>query len=147
MPRKTTDFIAIHCSASPPDCDWGAKDIDRMHRARGWRGIGYHFVICRDGSIEEGRPLMEPGAHVRGYNSRSVGICMIGGVDNNMKPENNFADPQWSSLAALVRQMKAEFPNAKVKGHNEFPNVAKACPSFDVQAWLNDWFPDGLKAA
>lgn len=138
-------YIVVHCSASRPSQDWGATEIDAMHRQRGFAMIGYHRVIRRNGAIELGRPLdqdhiLEPnevGAHVEGFNSRSVGVCMIGGVTEvNVKvPENNFTSEQWHSLKLVLKGLKSQFPKAKIVGHHEL-NPGKACPSFDVQAWL-----------
>jgi len=129
-------FIAIHCSATPPTQDIGAKDIDRMHRLRGFRCIGYHYVIRRDGTVETGRPLTEPGAHVENWNHCSWGICLVGGVDSKLKPEANFTPAQLATLSNLVSELLRRAPHATVQGHRDFPNVAKACPSFDVAHWL-----------
>lgn len=136
--RKETDFVVIHCSATKPDMDIGAKDIDRWHRQKGWRKIGYHYVIKRDGTIEEGRDLGEVGAHARGINSKSVGICMAGGIADDGKSEDNFTDEQWNALGPLVNQMKVAFPDAEVLGHRDLPNVAKDCPCFDVREWWKE---------
>lgn len=163
--RKDTKYIIIHCSATPPSMDIGAKDIDRWHRAKGWLGIGYHYVIKRDGTVEMGRKLEDAGAHAEGHNHHSVGVCMIGGIrgacphcggtytveDNHQPwttkmfcggcsaheaqtPEKNFTPEQWAKLREVVRDLSAKYPEATVIGHNEVS--AKACPSFDVQAWL-----------
>ena len=133
--RQSTDFLVVHCSATKPSMDIGKKEIDRWHRERGFFCIGYHFVIRRDGSVEEGRPLMQPGAHVQGINDRSVGVCMVGGVAEDGKtPDPNFTPEQWDTLTVLLKGLKEKFPHAKIKGHNEFAN--KACPSFSVQDWL-----------
>lgn len=129
-------FIAIHCSATPGTRDIGAKEIDRMHRDRGFLSIGYHFIVRRDGTIETGRALTQRGAHVEGYNHCSIGICLIGGVDSKLKPEANFTPAQMDALRALLVDVLARFPQARVQGHRDFPNVAKACPSFDVRHWL-----------
>jgi N-acetylmuramoyl-L-alanine amidase len=130
-------FIAVHCSASPPSGNASAADIDRWHRLRGFIKIGYHFVIRRDGTVETGRPLNERGAHVEDWNHCSVGVCLVGGVDESkaQKPENNFTQAQFDSLATLLRGLRVQFPNAVIQGHRDFPNVAKACPSFDVRTW------------
>lgn len=143
MTARAVDFIVIHCSATSPDKDVGAVDIDQWHRARGWRMIGYHLVIRRNGSIEPGRSLNEDhvldpnevGAHVEGFNSRSVGVCMVGGVDSLNHPENNFTDAQWVSLRAVINGWRAQFPSAAIVGHRDL-NPGKACPSFDVAEWL-----------
>lgn len=136
--RARTDFIAVHCAATPPTADIGRADIDRWHRAKGWLMIGYHFVIRRNGTVEIGRPVDAVGAHVENYNSISVGICLVGGVDAKGKSEDNFTSTQYETLAKLVRELKAKYPNAKVQGHRDFPKVAKDCPCFDVQTWINE---------
>lgn len=136
QPRKGTDFIAVHCSATPPTHNWGRAEIDRSHRQRGFIAIGYHYVIKRDGTVETGRPRDTVGAHVEGYNSRSIGICMIGGVNAAGKAENNFTPAQFDALADLLATLKRVFPKAVIQGHRDFPKVAKDCPSFDVRSWL-----------
>jgi N-acetylmuramoyl-L-alanine amidase len=131
-------YIAIHCSASAPSVKVNASVINRWHREKGWLGIGYHFVITRGGVVEAGRPLDQVGAHVGGFNAVSVGICLAGGVDSKGKPEDNFTPEQYAALAELILTLREKFPQAVVLGHREFPNVAKACPSFDVQRWLKE---------
>jgi N-acetylmuramoyl-L-alanine amidase len=134
--RTRTDFIAVHCSATGPQADIGKAEIDRWHRAQGWNGIGYNFVIRRDGTLETGRPMEAVGAHVQGFNETSVGICLVGGVAADGKtPEDNFTAAQKDTLASLVRTLKGVYPKATVQGHRDFPKVAKACPSFDVKKW------------
>lgn len=138
--RTKTDYIVIHCSATGDNTDIGAVDIDKWHRKNGWACIGYHYVIRRDGDVEEGRHLDVIGAHVAGYNEHSVAICMVGGVDANdvSKAKNNFTEAQFTSLKSLLTILKLKYPNAKIQGHRDFPGVKKACPSFDVAAWLKD---------
>ncbi|WP_018123394.1 N-acetylmuramoyl-L-alanine amidase [Desulfovibrio oxyclinae] len=138
MARAVTDLIIVHCSATPPTMDIGAKEIDRWHRARSFLKIGYHYVIRRDGTVEPGRGLEEPGAHARGYNSRSVGVCLVGGVAEDKKtPENNYTTEQMEALEILLQGLRAEYPDAKIIGHNEV-NSHKACPCFDVQDWKSE---------
>ncbi len=127
---RKIDKVILHCSATPPKMDIGVKDIDRWHKEKGWSGIGYHYVIKRDGSIEDGRPIEKTGAHVRGHNTGSIGICIVGGVDEYMEAEENFTDEQWRSLRNLLKICKADYKRATIHGHNEFSH--KACPSFDV---------------
>jgi N-acetylmuramoyl-L-alanine amidase len=95
-------------------------------------------VIKRDGTIEQGRKETQAGAHVADWNSVSLGICMIGGVDANdhTKAVNNYTPAQWVSLKKLLLELKTRYPNAKIQGHRDFPKVAKACPCFDVATWL-----------
>lgn len=115
-----------------------AAMIDRWHRAKGWLKIGYHYVIKRDGTVEKGRDIKEVGAHVENHNTGNIGICMAGGTDKCARPENNFTDDQFHSLAVLLQDLKKQFPEAKVLGHRDWPGVKKACPSFDVRKWIDE---------
>lgn len=133
--RKSTQFIAIHSAATKASMDIGKREIDSWHRARGFLGIGYHFVIKRDGTVEEGRPHDTVGAHVSGHNHNSLGICMAGGIDNKGKPENNFTDAQFHALKVLLAGLTNLYPEAKVQGHGEFSGTATACPSFKASEW------------
>mgnify|MGYP000009678418 FL=1 len=133
--RSSTDYLVVHCSATQNKPEYTWKTIDQMHRQRGWLGIGYHFVILTDGTIQNGRPLEAIGSHVLGYNDDSVGICLIGGTDRNGKSVDNFTEKQKESLKKLLDWLKSKYPKAKVLGHRDFPGVAKDCPCFDVQSW------------
>lgn len=127
--------IIIHCSATPEGQDYTVADIDRWHKARGWRGIGYHYVIYRDGSVHAGRPVEQIGAHCTGHNANSIGICYIGGVSADGKtPKDTRTPAQRIALRELVEELRAKYPGATVHGHREF--APKACPSFDVQTEL-----------
>jgi N-acetylmuramoyl-L-alanine amidase len=88
--RKKTDLLVVHCAATKASMDIGAKEIRRWHKDRGWDDIGYHYVIRRNGDVEIGRPENAVGAHVAGKNSTSVGICLVGGIDDAGKPKANF---------------------------------------------------------
>ena len=101
-------------------------------KGNGWRDIGYHFVIYRDGTVHKGRPIEQIGAHCSGYNANSIGICYIGGCATDGKtPKDTRTEAQRAALIQLVSELKASYPSATVHGHNEF--AAKACPSFNVQ--------------
>lgn len=130
---RRINYIIIHCSATKAGQDFRAKDIDRWHRERGWDGIGYHKVVDLDGTIEPGRSEAKPGAHCKGHNSDSIGICYIGGLDKNGKPADTRTELQKAALAGLVADYKRRFPNAKVVGHRDMPNVHKACPCFNAK--------------
>jgi N-acetylmuramoyl-L-alanine amidase len=142
--RIITDIV-VHCSATRanvdekitlPGEDIGVKEITGWHLARGYRTIGYHYVIRRDGTVETGRPIDQVGAHVQGRNSNSIGICLVGGVSESGKSENNFEPPQWAALKALLIGLQKTYPSAAIiKGHRDYPNVHKDCPCFDVRAW------------
>ena len=128
--RQIKELI-LHCSATPEGRDYTVKDIDRWHRARGWKCIGYHYVIYRDGSIHEGRPLREVGAHCQGHNAHSIGICYIGGLARDGRtPKDTRTPQQKAALRTLVKQLLATWPQAKLHGHYDF--APKACPSFRV---------------
>lgn len=132
--RTKTNYIVVHCAATKPSMDTTAADIDRWHRERGWLKIGYHFVIRRNGEIEEGRKVDEVGAHASGYNSSSVSICLIGGLsEDGTSSENNFTEEQWESFGAVIDTLTNKYPNAKVIGHNDISK--KDCPTFDVGEW------------
>jgi len=132
--NRKVDKLIIHCAATPPKMDIGVKEITVWHKERGFNAIGYHHVIRRNGEIEDGRDINQIGAHVAGQNTGSIGVCLVGGVDDAGKPKANFTPEQWKNLERYVRAFKAEYPRATIHGHNEF--AAKACPSFDVQTWL-----------
>lgn len=131
--------IIIHCSATKEgDTSVNAALIDQWHKSRGWKGIGYHFVILIDGTIELGRMVDQVGAHVKNMNQSSIGICYIGGVENKKDtkgkwiPKDTRTPQQRESMLELLKLLKKIFPKATIHGHNEFSS--KACPSFDVQS-------------
>lgn len=121
-----------------------------MHLKRGFLDIGYHYVITRDGTLETGRPDNVSGAHARGYNHTSIGICMVGGVRQEiipattthnkrsykLHPENNFTPEQFETLDTLLTTLQLQHPCAVTLGHCDLPNVKKTCPNFDVAEWL-----------
>lgn len=136
--------IIIHCSATRPD--WMAKntldekvaEIRRWHvRDRGWRDIGYHYVIDRTGAVALGRPLSQVGAHVQGRNAGTIGICLLGG--HGSAETDTFAKhytvAQEKALRALIADLQGRYPSIRaVTGHNQF--AAKACPGFSVPKWM-----------
>lgn len=133
---RNIDRIILHCSATPPKMDIGVKEIRRWHLARGWFDIGYHYVIRRDGEVETGRPEEHIGAHVRGFNHGSIGICLVGGLTEEGMALFNFTDAQMIAARDLVKQLLEKYKGATVHGHNEFAD--KACPCFDVQIWARE---------
>lgn len=139
---RAVDLLVVHCTATPPTHDWGVAEVDQLHRGNGWEGIGYHAVIRRNGVTEQGRSLSRVGAHAQGYNTRSIGVALVGGVDSQLRPQNNFNPAQFSALRTYVLEFLNKVPGGKVIGHNEISS--KACPSFDVQAWLKDNIPEAL---
>jgi hypothetical protein len=134
MGRRITE-ITMHCSATKPCVDVGVDEIRSWHLARGWSDIGYHYVIRRDGRVEEGRPSDVPGAHARGHNAESLGLCLVGGVGHNGEPDANYTRQQWAAAADLVGRLVQENPGAKVIGHRAYFGVTKACPCFNAKVW------------
>ena len=128
---KHIKYIVVHCSDSPDDRDTvNAEEIHKWHLQNpGWDGIGYHFVILRNGALENGRPIYWQGAHVKKVNNCSLGICLVG--------RRSFSDEQFCQLRKTILLLKQLYPDAKVKGHYEFDS-SKTCPNFDVEKWWDD---------
>ena len=139
---RNITMLVIHCAATPPSMDIGKAEIEKWHRAKGFFGCGYHYVIRRDGRVEKGRAEDVVGAHALNYNSTSLGICMVGGINEDKGfAESNFTDAQWDTLKELVMDIKQRYKGIKIIGHNEVST--KACPCFNVQKWLKS----GMKKA
>lgn len=130
--RRITSLV-VHCSATREGQHFDAADIRGWHKKQGWSDIGYHFVVLLDGTIEHGRPIGTAGAHVAGHNSTTIGICYIGGVAKDGKtPKDTRTIAQKAALLQILGELKRRYPAADVRGHRDFPKVAKACPSFDA---------------
>tara|TARA_R100001460_G_scaffold101352_2_gene145283 strand:- start:338 stop:868 length:531 start_codon:yes stop_codon:yes gene_type:complete len=132
--RKINKLI-IHCSATREGEDIDAATIKRWHLRRGWKDIGYHFIIRLDGTIELGRMIDVVGSHTKGENTNSIGICYIGGVENfrtdgEYKAKDTRTEKQKESIITLLRALKLIYKDASIHGHSEYAN--KACPSFDA---------------
>ena len=124
--------IIVHCSATREGENFEVAEIRRWHvEGRGWSDIGYHFYIDLYGQIHKGRDIAKIGAHCKGHNRNSIGICYCGGVEADGKtPKDTRLDCQKEALTAVLRTLKAMFPNAVIHSHKDFAN--KACPSFDA---------------
>ena len=148
MSRKETKYIIIHCTATKPSMDIGLDEIDGWHRDRGFLSCGYHRIIRRDGTVEQGRVDEEVGAHCRGRNHDSISVAMVGGVaENNIEQwEDNFTSPQWTTLKTQITELHNKYPEAEICGHYKFSDT-KQCPSFDVEEWKKielDWIEGDL---
>tara|TARA_R110002167_G_scaffold12963_5_gene54871 strand:- start:3621 stop:4088 length:468 start_codon:yes stop_codon:yes gene_type:complete len=144
---KPVQLLVVHCSATPANRDIGVAEIRAMHKAKGWRDVGYHYVIRRDGRVEKGRADNVMGAHVMGHNNGSLGICLVGGVKPDMTAETNFTPAQYRALEQLLAKLKATYATARICGHRDLSpdrngdgkvtpgEWVKACPTFDVAAW------------
>lgn len=150
---KTIDSIVIHCSATRAGQDVHAADIDKWHKERGFAMIGYNYVIDLDGTVEVGRPLSMDGAHCntaglsgQSYNKHSIGICYVGGLDENGNPADTRTPEQKKALANLVNKLCDEYPIIEIIGHRDASpdrngdgvisrnEWIKQCPCFDVRA-------------
>ena len=138
--------IIIHCTATRPDW-WASRstkakvnEIRRWHvEDRGWSDIGYHYLIDRDGTVMEGRPLEKTGAHTKGRNKGSVGISLFGGFGGAADDQflDNFTEDQERALSDLISQLRRDYPSiTTVSGHSQY--AAKACPCWSVPAWYNN---------
>ena len=129
--RKIT-LIVIHCSAVRPDQTSSAAQIDTWHRQRGFHlGIGYHYVIRRNGEIEAGRPEYLVGAHCKDHNAHSIGVCYEGELNARGQPADTRTEAQKKTLLSLLRALKVDYPDALIVGHHDL-NPLKACPCFDA---------------
>ena len=128
LQKKDIEFLIVHCSDTENNVNLKAIDIHKMHLQFGWEGIGYHKVILRSGKIENGRPEFWVGAHVKGKNNISLGVCLIG--------RDDFTKKQFYALEKILRKWKFLYPQSKIIGHNETKNTKKTCPNFDVQEWI-----------
>ena len=128
---RRIDRIIIHCTDTVKGRICTVEEITRWHKARGMRFCGYHIVVQPDGSVQFGRPIEDIGAHAKGYNSTSIGICYAGGKGGDTRTYE-----QTHVLRGLVAGLKAIYPNAEVLGHRDLPGVTKLCPSFDVKTEL-----------
>jgi len=127
LKAKLIQKLIVHCSDTPDDCNFDAIYIHKMHLSFGWDGIGYHKVILRNGEVEEGRPEYWVGAHVKGLNDQSLGVCLIG--------RKHFTKKQFDALDHILRKWKKKYANAIILGHYQATDTNKTCPNFDVKTW------------
>jgi hypothetical protein len=145
--KKPVDTIFVHCAATRPEwlaektLDEKIKEITKWHRGRGFGAISYHWIIDRDGQIAKGRSEETTGAHVAGYNTGSIGICLIGGhgSSENDPFSKNYTTEQETALRKLIEEIKGRTKIKAIRGHNEV--AAKACPGFNVARWLANKAP------
>ena len=129
---RNINKIIIHCSATPEGKDFTVKDIDTWHRQRGFKKIGYHYVVYRDGTYHRGRADEEIGAHCTGQNANSIGVCYIGGcAKDGRTPKDTRTEAQKVTLLRLLKELKSRYPKAKIYPHYKF--AAKACPCFNAE--------------
>jgi hypothetical protein len=142
------EYIVVHTTATPPK--WMAKEpatakvaeIDRWHKDRGFKGFGYHWLIDRDGTLAAGRKETETGAHTIGYNDRSIGITLVGGLSSNENDDfyDNYTVEQHSTLDKVLHDLMRDYklPVSRVIGHNQV--APKACPGFMVPLYMEKYY-------
>lgn len=136
--------IIVHCSATKEYKDYDVEDIRKWHKERGFKDIGYHFVITRDGIIQRGRPMSQFGAHCRGHNKNSIGICYVGGLNLKGFPSDTRTVLQKMALIKLINKLLIVYPSiTSVVGHNKYS--IKACPCFDAEKEYEDLVKDRYK--
>lgn len=129
--RNKPEEIILHCAATPDGHEFGVEDIRRWHLQRGFNDIGYHYVVTLSGTIEVGRTESTIGAHVRGHNTNTIGICFIGTHD--------FTNNQFKSFYQLYLDLflRYQIMPDKVKGHYEYDDK-KSCPNIDMNQIRKD---------
>lgn len=130
--KRKIDKIILHCSATKEGRDIKTETIRSWHvKGRGWSDIGYHYVIELDGEVKEGRPIHRIGAHTKGENSTSIGVCYVGGVDDQNNAKDTRTEAQKESMNQLISDLMSKYKSATIHGHNEFSS--KSCPCFNVK--------------
>ena len=137
--RKKTEMIVVHCAATKPSMDIGASEIKKWHvDDNGWDDIGYHYIIKRGGLVEVGRPEAFQGAHAPAANSKSIGICLVGGMSEDGDAENNFTIEQFLSLKDLLKRLLMTNSNIQeIVGHCDIQDNKLNCPGFNLKEWLH----------
>ena len=150
--KRRIDYIAVHCTATPEGRSLTVDQIRTQHKAQGWSDIGYHYIIYRDGTVHAGRNVDISGAHVSGYNSYSIGVAYVGGLENRpgvayaqLKAKDTRTVAQKASLLALLVDLRKLYPHAVIQGHRDFSpdkngdgiisadEWIKECPSFEAK--------------
>lgn len=144
------NLIVVHCSATRCDRNYSEHDLTTDHLRRGFSGAGYHFYIRKNGDIKTLRPVSQPGAHAKGYNAHSIGICYEGGLDEHGRPADTRTIYQEHSLHVLLMFMRMDYPGCRICGHRDLsPDLnhngeiepeewIKECPCFDVSTLLRN---------
>lgn len=137
---RTITLLVVHCTATPAGRPVGRDTVDSWHRQWGWSGIGYHYLVGLDGTVETGREEARMGAHCQHHNAHSIGICYVGGTDSQGHPADTRTEAQRLALRRLLSELRGRYPKALIVGHRDL-NPLKACPSFDAAAEYADLQP------
>jgi N-acetylmuramoyl-L-alanine amidase len=143
---RTIKYIVVHCTATQPNAT--VEAIKKFWKEiRKWDKPGYHYLIQRDGEIVQLLDEKEISYGAYGHNKDCIHIAYIGGIDKDGKPIDNRSARQIHSMFDKIVELSEKYPQAKILGHRNFPEVKKACPSFDVREWLNNYKPEFKQAA
>ena len=129
---RNINYIAIHCTATQPESSI-ASIQNYWKNNLGWKNPGYHYIIDRFGNVVNLLPIELVSNGVQGYNSQTINISYVGGIDKSGKPKDTRTEAQKQSILKLLKELRVKFPKAKIQGHRDFPNVKKACPSFEAK--------------
>ena len=129
---RNINYIAIHCTATQPETSI-ASIQNYWKNNLGWKNPGYHYIIDRFGNVVNLLPIELVSNGVQGYNSQTINISYVGGIDKSGKPKDTRTEAQKQSILKILKELRVKFPKAKIQGHRDFPNVKKACPSFDAK--------------
>lgn len=134
--REISEII-VHCTATPEGRKVTIEDVTRWHLEAGMATIGYHYLVSLDGEVWKGRPESQAGAHCKGHNKQSIGVCYVGGVTaDGVTPKDTRTAAQKIALKSLLKRLKERYPSATIYGHRDF--ARKACPCFDAKGEYND---------
>lgn len=134
---RTIKYIVVHCTATPQTATVSSIQNYWKNTLK-WAMPGYHFMIKPDGEIVQLLEIEKISNGVKGFNSVSINVSYIGGCEpsgqsKQMIPVDNRTPAQKASLMHLLKELKQKFPKAIIQGHRDFPNVKKACPSFNAK--------------
>ncbi len=129
---RNINYIAIHCTATQPEASI-ASIQNYWKNNLGWKNPGYNYIIDRFGNVVNLLPIELVSNGVKGYNSQTINISYVGGIDKSGKPKDTRTEAQKQSILKILKELRVKFPKAKIQGHRDFPNVKKACPSFDAK--------------
>ena len=136
--KRNISLIVLHCSATRVNQNFTIEQLEACHKARGFQTIGYHFYITKDGTLYPGRPESQMGAHAKGFNAHSIGICYEGGLDEHGRCKDTRTLAQKVTMEELLQSLCVDYPDAEILGHRDLPGVHKECPCFDTRAWLKE---------
>lgn len=135
---RNISLIVLHCSATRVNRNFTVEQLEACHKARGFRTTGYHYYITKDGTLYPCRPEEQMGAHAKGFNAHSIGICYEGGLDEHGRSKDTRTEAQKITIEELLKSLCLDYPDAEILGHRDLPGVHKDCPCFDTKKWLEE---------